>query len=1313
LIHGSLAIADLKNAADLSLAVNQPNVPGRIELAANITASNDSIQVTGFHATMGHSHIEASGEGMLAFQSTIDMGEVGRLFKAKVKPGNAKPRGSIVIDGNAQLDPGQRNLALTSLDVTAFGGHFQGSASLRDFQQYKVNGELRGFDAGTVLSALGEKVPYDGVISGSVAAEGDTKVDNSLVAQTRLSITPGRRGIPVSGRFNADYNGASDNIIVEKSYVTLPHSRIDLNGSLDKVLNVSLKTRDLHDLLAPNSLALNRGEADFSGTLTGGVKAPRIAGHLAANRLAVEGRQFDTIAADVAASSSGVAIRNGELTRAALNHASMESNFSGSLALTQWKAPPREPVSAELSIRNGDLADVAVLAGGNRAGYSGALSAVAHVGGTLGNPLGTVSLQVANGTIDNQPFDMASVQANLTDRLVTIPDASIQAAAGRVDLNGEFRHPADSFTTGHLRMATKSTAIDLAKAPAGQHPPNNSGTVQVNANVVGDLTDETFLLTSVNGDISAHALRIQGQSYGDFQAAARTSGQAATYNLTSDFAGSTVRLHGTTQLVRGYPTTADAAIANLPVDKVLAAANRTDLPVRGSLSGAVHLTGTVSDPQAEANLDLTHAVVYDEPIDQLRLRAAYQAQAIDIPQLEIAAGPSRIEMTAHYDHPAGNLLAGSAKFDVESSRIDLARIHNVQARRPGLGGVLQITARGDGAIGESAPRITLRDLNLNIAATGIAAQGKHFGDLKLTANSVPGNKVDFALDSNLADAAIHGRGTASLAAGYPVDAQLSFNNLLYTHIASLLGEKSSPMEAAVDGQVTVNGPLLDRDQLRANLDLTRLNISAKPGSGQAKPMAIANQGPVTATLTHGSIQIQNAHLSGSQTDVQVAGSASLPSGGQAASLNLTLNAKVGLEILPNIDHDIYSSGNVDLGATVRGTASQPLVNGQLTLRNATFNYAGLPSGISNANGVVVFNGNNATIRDFTAESGGGKVTITGFAGYADGARFGLRVKASRVRARLQPGVSVTAGADLQLTGTSRNSVVSGSAVIEQVTYNPRTDIASILSRAAPAVQSPSSQSPALTNIRLDIRVRSSSALSVQADVAENLSANADIRVQGTAAQPGVLGRITINEGQLVFFGSTYTVDTGTIAFYDPLRIDPVLDLSLQTQAQGVSVVVRVTGPVDNMKLSYTSNPPLQFQEIVGLLAAGRTPTSDPTLLANQPGAPASSFQQMGESALLGEAIANPAAGRLQRVFGVSQLKVDPAFQGGSAVPTARLTLQQRITSNLTFTYTSALDDPNGEIVQVQWAFDPKWSAVATRDQNGVFSINFLYKRQFR
>ena len=104
---------------------------------------------------------------------------------------------------------------------------------------------------------------------------------------------------------------------------------------------------------------------------------------------------------------------------------------------------------------------------------------------------------------------------------------------------------------------------------------------------------------------------------------------------------------------------------------------------------------------------------------------------------------------------------------------------------------------------------------------------------------------------------------------------------------------------------------------------------------------------------------------------------------------------------------------------------------------------------------------------------------------------------------------------------------------------------------------------------------------------------------------------------------------------------------------------------------------------------------------------------MGESAIVSKAIADPVANRLERVFGVSQLKIDPTFTSGSDLPQARVTLQQQVATNITFTYVTALDDPNTQIVRIEWAFNRQWSAVANRDENGIVSLNFLYKKQFR
>ncbi|HEX4595269.1 MAG TPA: translocation/assembly module TamB domain-containing protein [Bryobacteraceae bacterium] len=1351
-VNGRLALADLKNVGELPIATDQKNLPSAVDLDGNALITGNSIQVNGLRLGIGQSNIEASGTlksplgtGALEFKSRLVLGELGRLAKL-----GARLEGTMVLNGTAKLDAnnnyqvagnvqatglsfvqsGQRisnvnlysamqldphNLDLKGLRLAAFGGEFEGNASLQDFVRYRVDGSVRNLDLGAAARAAGQKrFPYSGVVSGPMEAAGDLKQPGtaSVTATARLSITPGKRGIPVSGRLNAAYNGSADDIRVENSYIALPHTRLTLNGAVDKQLNVAVTSSDLNDLLAATELSskppvvLNGGQASFTGAVTGMLTSPRITGHLAVTRFSVEGRGFDKLDADAAVSSGGAAIRNG-----ALNRGPMQAQFSGAVGLKNWKALASEPVAADATIHNGDLADMLALAGQPSADYSGMLSANLHLSGTVGNPRGSAGLLATNGVIHGEPFDRVQAQVTLTDQLVTITNASLESGPARVNLTAEFQHPRDSFTTGRIHAHVQSNQVDLAQIRNVQKQrPNTSGTLQLNADVTGNLSKSEFLLASVNGDASAHGLRYEGQDYGDFTANAHTNGSSVTYAITSDFAGSNVRVNGNTQLARGYPTTADASIRNLPVERVLQIAQRTDIPAKGNLSGTAHLTGTMDNPRGSADVDLASAVIYDEPLDHLRARVTYLEKSIDVQQLQIVSGPSQIDLTAHYDHPEGNLQQGSLQFRVNSSRVDLARIQHMQEQRPGLGGILQMSANGAAEIREKDPRVELRTLDANVKATGIAAHGKNFGDATLTANTSSG-KLNFTLDSNLASAAIHGTGNAQLNADYPIDARLAFSNVTWSRIQDVLGfNTGEPLkfEAVADGQVSLKGPVAKTDQLSGSLQITRLQVNNIPGqgTGSIKPIMFQNQGPISATLDHEAIRIDNAHITGPQTDLEAKGT--VPVRGQA--MNVTVNGNMNLAMLQNFSQDITSSGSVVLATTVRGPLTKPLVNGSLELKNASFNYATLPNGISNANGVVRFNGNNAQVRNMTAESGGGQVTLDGFTTMDDTLRFGLRANASNVRIRLQPGVSVVTDANVRLAGTTDTSVLSGTVTIDRVTYAPRTDLGSVLTRAAPPVQS-AAPSPLLDNMKLDLQIRTSDATAVQTSLAENLQADANLRVRGTASNPGVLGRITINEGKLLFFGTSYKVNTGTIGFYNPVRVEPILDLSLETTAKGVDVVLQVTGPVDNMKLSYTSDPPLQFQEIIGLLAAGSTPTSDPTLLANQPSQPPQNFQQMGESALVGKAVADPVASQLQRVFGVSQFKIDPTFTNGSALPTAQLTLQQQIASNLTFTYVTPLNSSNTQTIRVEWALNPQWSAVAMRDENGVFSVSFLYKKQ--
>jgi len=132
----------------------------------------------------------------------------------------------------------------------------------------------------------------------------------------------------------------------------------------------------------------------------------------------------------------------------------------------------------------------------------------------------------------------------------------------------------------------------------------------------------------------------------------------------------------------------------------------------------------------------------------------------------------------------------------------------------------------------------------------------------------------------------------------------------------------------------------------------------------------------------------------------------------------------------------------------------------------------------------------------------------------------------------------------------------------------------------------------------------------------------------------------------------------------------------------------------------------------GSTISGKAPTSDPVLAARTPVAPSQSLGQTGASALFGAAVANPVSGRLQRLFGVSKLKIDPQLTGLSSTPQATLTLQQQISRDLTFTYVQDVTQSNSQIIRIEWAISPQWSAIAARDRNGQFNVDLFYKKRF-
>jgi translocation and assembly module TamB len=971
-------------------------------------------------------------------------------------------------------------------------------------------------------------------------------------------------------------------------------------------------------------------------------------------------------------------------------------------------------------MRSNNVADLLSLAGESSIQASGTLAADVHINGTYGDPLGSASLQVLNGNFEGQPFEHLTANVSLADQLVTLSNLELAAAGGRIDASGTFRHPRDSFMVGHAQFQVTSSNVQLANLRRLQQlSPGVAGAIQLNASGAVDLRDvhkqTEMVIGNINADLNARGLRVQNQAAGDLTATARTVNGRVQYNVSSDFAGSAIRVNGNTALSNGYYTTADASIQNLDIGKALQIAGQGSLPARGILTADAHLAGTIEAPTANLSFALTRANVYQEPIDRLAGSVRYSDTLVNIPSLSLQAPAGSITLSGSFSHPANDFNAGALQLNVNSTDIQLAKIEHLQQEEPGFAGTLHLAADLSARLQQKngSPDVRVQNLNAAVSANALRINNLALGGLNLNAKTA-GTNVDYTFDSDIARSQIHATGQTQLTGDYQTQATLTFGNIKYSNIQPFISTDQivkPSFDASVAGQATVNGPLLNTDLLNARLQLSTLDLRTVPqpsptGAPPGRAVDVHNDAPIVVALNHSVVNVQQFRLTGPGTNVQAAGAVNLKNG--RSPLGLTLTAGVDLSVLQDVSRDFYSSGTVSLDAVIRGNFTQPLVNGRVELKNANIEYTQSPNGLSNANAVILLSGTSANIQTFTAQSGGGKIVLSGFAAYTGAIlNFNLKAAARNVRVRYS-GVSASFNAGITMTGTTERSLIGGDVTVERVVYGSSADTGTLLSFASTPPSAPSAPSPLLSNMRLDIHVRTAAGLRVITSYANRLNVFADLSIRGTAEQPGILGRMVVTDGQLVFFGNTYTVNVGTINFYNPNSIDPVLNFSLETIAQNVDVTLGVTGPIDNLHLSYSSDPPLTFEQIVQLLATNTTP-SNPLIAAQQPTPPQQSLTQMGESAVLGQAVANPLASRVQRVFGISQFKIDPSFSGSNGQPSARVTLQQKIANNITFTYITDVTQTNSEIIRVEWAFTPALSAVALRDFNGNVSLEVFYK----
>jgi translocation and assembly module TamB len=764
----------------------------------------------------------------------------------------------------------------------------------------------------------------------------------------------------------------------------------------------------------------------------------------------------------------------------------------------------------------------------------------------------------------------------------------------------------------------------------------------------------------------------------------------AVLNVAGTFKPHKVMKHRVAEYDWDNATAFDTTVklANAQMGDVLQIAGQQDkVPVTGTLNVSGHFAGTARDLKGGGEVSLTNGVAYGEAYQTVSATVAANGQSLSATKVLLQAHGLSVTGSGGYDLTSKHLTA-----DVAGNNLQLSKLDTVRKAEPAADGVLSFTVHADGTTTEP-------NLQAKFSLAQLMVEGKAVGQLQATAYST-GSNVFYDAHATLVGAQVGANGQTSLLGDYPTQAKVTLSGFDMANAIALFAPGSFAGSSTIAGTVTVNGPAAKPAQMTGTAEFNQVDL-------KLQGVELKTVEPLKASLRNGTMTLEPLHITGADTDLRASGTAVVLGDTNAlgGALHMKANGSVNMALAHTFDPSLTTSGKVTFQMAADGRVKKPSLTGNVLFQGVNVAVEGVPNGLSDLNGSLVFNEDRLDVKQLTATTGGGQVKIGGYLAYQKGLFADLTATGDTVRVRYA-GLSATANASLRLQGGPSSLLLSGTVLMTRFGVGADVDFAAF--SGSGGVQAPPDPNSALNKIRMDVHVTSAPQLDFQNSYAK-LAGTVNLNVRGTLAVPSVLGRIQITDGSATFAGTKYQLQRGNIYFGNPVRIDPIIDLDATARVENYDITIGVHGTTTSIKPTYRSEPPLTEADIFNLLALGRTQEEAQLYQEQQTQA----GTDPTTSALLGGALNATVSSRVGKLFGAGSVKIDPAFVGTLGNSSARITVQEPLSKQLTLVFATNVNETAEQLIQVQYQLNENNSIWVTRDESGVFSIVYKIRKRYK
>jgi translocation and assembly module TamB len=896
----------------------------------------------------------------------------------------------------------------------------------------------------------------------------------------------------------------------------------------------------------------------------------------------------------------------------------------------------------------------------------GAVNSTASVKGTGFSAAAATAALRLNAATDNFSFGEGSQPAPLS-----------LAVEGGLD-RGLLKVDSFSATLGGLR-ASGAGSLDRATGAVSASVSASSPDLAREAAALGmSARGSCYLDAALSGTTRRPALSLrargEGLRYGELalgsaacEASLEHDGTARLSDLSLVNGRSRVSLSGSTRLLPFRQNDRPLTLEIRTFDVQLADFHDT---VAGHVTMAGSVGGSVMAPAGSVRMSATALDLGFQKLDAVTLETGMRGGRINLDLFTIDVALGQAVRIGGWITPAG-----AYRLTVSADGIALGG--NSYAKATGMDGKLDMDLEGEGTLADPSAKgsVTLRNVRY---------RDRQFDD--------------FRINISLADRVIRANGKLNfdLSGHYDLTTR-NFNiSLLFdrTDISPFFTAAANPgMSGTLSGSLSARGNLSRLQGLEVSANLSDFSVS----SGGRK---LVSGGPLRATLSGGVLSVPPTTIALLDSGwIRISGSGPLRS-----AVVIDAEGLVPVELAGWFSGSIANpTGTIRFTAGVRGDLFSPALTAGITLRNIGFDVPALGSGPHGVSGAIDVRPGLISTPGIRGTLGNGTIGVSGAIGMK-----GLSPRDIMVNVRADhAGISVPDMLDLDfnarlnVAGPSGQVMVRGDVTILRGLYYQDLVLHPFQNIGARRTEKkePAGAKSALDSIGFDVALLNRNPFEIDNNIAR-LTINNNLRFTGTAARPVLNGSLRVESGSIFYLGREFVINSGKVDFLNPYRIDPTIDIKGSASIQGWNVQIGLSGKLDALAFTLSSQPVLDSSEILSLILLGKTKGKKSSLPAGQ---------------LISEAIALTYGDTIKKKTGIDSIEIRSGDEGKkTSSGNFSAMIGKNLNDRVTYYYTVGRDERGlKSTTTLEYKFFDNIMVDTEYDSSGKAGASIRYSKSFR